>query len=167
MAKKEEKKDEVTEKWKFYALAGLILVILVGAGVLSYEIKKSNPSTDPAAADAADMQSQVAALNKKIDDLNKAIEQAKSTTSTTTTTSVKTSSSSASSSSAATVSGKVNINTADEAALDSLPQVGPVTAQAIIDYRNANGPFKSIDELDNVKGIGPATIAKFRDLVTI
>ena len=66
-----------------------------------------------------------------------------------------------------TVSGKININTASAAELDTLPGIGPVYAQRIIDYRNANGGFKSIDQLDNVKGIGKATIDKFRDQITI
>lgn len=54
--------------------------------------------------------------------------------------------------------------TADE--LDQLPGVGPVTAQKIIDYRTAHGPFRSVDDLDAVPGIGPARIEQLRDLVT-
>lgn len=49
----------------------------------------------------------------------------------------------------------VNINTADSQALaENLSGVGPKKAQAIVDYRKAHGPFKSIDDLTNVKGIG-------------
>jgi competence protein ComEA len=43
--------------------------------------------------------------------------------------------------------------------------VGPATAARIIDYRTANGPFKTVDELDSVSGIGPAKLAELRDLV--
>ena len=64
-------------------------------------------------------------------------------------------------------SDKVNINKASLAALDTLPQIGPITAQRIIDYRSARGSFKSIEELDNIKGIGPKTIEKIRNLVTV
>ena len=65
------------------------------------------------------------------------------------------------------VSGKININTATSAELDTLPGIGPAKAKAIIDYRNSKGGFKSINELDNVSGIGKATIDKFRDQITI
>ncbi len=64
-------------------------------------------------------------------------------------------------------SKKVNINTADVAALMTLPGIGQSYAERIIAYRTEHGPFTSIDELDNVSGIGQATIAKLRDAVTI
>ena len=51
----------------------------------------------------------------------------------------------------------VNINTATQAELETLDGVGPVKAQAIIDYRKKNGGFKSIDELEKVDGIGPVS----------
>lgn len=65
------------------------------------------------------------------------------------------------------VSGKVNINTASSAQLDTLPGIGPAYAGRIIDYRNSHGGFKSIDEIKNVKGIGDKTFEKFRDRITI
>ena len=60
-----------------------------------------------------------------------------------------------------------NINTAGEAELTAIPGVGPKTASAIIAYREQNGPFRSIDQLAEVKGIGPAKLAAMRDAVTI
>ncbi|MCX7557165.1 helix-hairpin-helix domain-containing protein [Xanthomonadaceae bacterium JHOS43] len=64
--------------------------------------------------------------------------------------------------------GPVNINTADAAALSaSLNGVGPAKAQAIVEYRQANGPFKSADQLAKVKGIGLATVEKNRDLILV
>jgi competence protein ComEA len=63
--------------------------------------------------------------------------------------------------------GLVNLNTATMAELDTLPGVGPVTAQAILDWRAANGSFTSVDELLEVDGIGDATLADLRDLVTV
>lgn len=62
---------------------------------------------------------------------------------------------------------RVNLNTATEDQLDALPGVGPVTARAIIDWRTRNGRFTSVDQLGEVDGIGPARLAKLRDLVTV
>ncbi|QCP05939.1 ComEA family DNA-binding protein [Brevibacterium sp. CS2] len=61
----------------------------------------------------------------------------------------------------------VNINTADAAGLDTLPGVGPATAEAIITHRTENGPFAAVDDLIDVPGIGDATLARLRDLVTV
>lgn len=68
---------------------------------------------------------------------------------------------------AAPQSGTVNLNTATEAELDTLPGVGPVTAKAIIAWRERNGGFASVDQLAEVEGIGPARLAKLRDAVTV
>ncbi len=59
----------------------------------------------------------------------------------------------------------ININTADAQTLEKLPRIGPKTAQAILQYRQTHGPFKTIDELDNVKGIGPKTIERIRPFI--
>ncbi|MEO8136367.1 MAG: ComEA family DNA-binding protein, partial [Betaproteobacteria bacterium] len=56
----------------------------------------------------------------------------------------------------------VNINTATEAELESLKGIGPVKAKAIIEDRTKNGPFKSVEDLDRVKGIGMKTIDSLR-----
>jgi comEA protein len=71
------------------------------------------------------------------------------------------------SASSPTTSGKVNINTATVAELDTLPGIGPSYAQSIIQYRTDHGPFHSIEELTNVKGIGEATLEKIKDKVTV
>ncbi|MGU3649955.1 helix-hairpin-helix domain-containing protein [Mycolicibacterium sp. A43C] len=63
------------------------------------------------------------------------------------------------------VGDRVNLNTATAEELDALPGVGPVTAAAIIAWRDANGPFGSVDQLGEVDGIGPARLDKLRDLV--
>lgn len=62
--------------------------------------------------------------------------------------------------------GQVNLNTANAAELDTLPGVGEVTAGRIIDYREANGPYRSVDDLVHVQGISTKTINGLRDLVT-
>lgn len=61
----------------------------------------------------------------------------------------------------------VNINTAGAEELDTLPGIGPAMAQRIIDYRQVNGSFKSIDELQNVRGIGPKKFDDLKDRITI
>ena len=63
--------------------------------------------------------------------------------------------------------GLVDLNAADAAALESLPGVGPVTASSILAWRAANGSFTSVDQLVEVDGIGPATLARLRPLVTV
>jgi len=62
---------------------------------------------------------------------------------------------------------KININTASAEELQTLYGIGPVKAQAIIDYRNENGFFHSIEEIINVSGIGPKTLEKIRDEITV
>ena len=63
---------------------------------------------------------------------------------------------------------KVNLNTADAATIDRvLLNVGPAKAQAIVDYRKANGAFKSAEQLAMVKGIGLKTVEKNRDRIAL
>ncbi|MFF5995587.1 helix-hairpin-helix domain-containing protein [Lysinibacillus sp. KU-BSD001] len=76
--------------------------------------------------------------------------------------------SSASSSSAdSSSSGKVNINTADETQLTTLPGIGPAKAKAIIAHRDEHGKFQAIDGLKNVTGIGDKTFEQLKDLIDI
>lgn len=61
----------------------------------------------------------------------------------------------------------VDLNTADSAALETLPRIGPETAKKIIDYRDAHGPFTSIDQLLEVPGIGQKTLDGLRDSASV
>ncbi len=62
---------------------------------------------------------------------------------------------------------KVNINSATLDELDTLPEIGPITAQAIIDYRTVKGPFTKIDDIMDVPKIGQVTFDKIKDLITV
>ena len=62
---------------------------------------------------------------------------------------------------------QIDINTAGVEELDELPEVGPSTAESIIEYRQANGQFTSVDELEEVPGIGPATLEKIEPFATV
>jgi competence protein ComEA len=65
------------------------------------------------------------------------------------------------------VEAKINVNTADATQLEELPGIGEVLAQAIIDYREESGPFASVDDLEDVSGIGPSILENVRDLVVV
>ena len=61
----------------------------------------------------------------------------------------------------------ININTASVDELDTLPGIGPTTALKIVEYRDTNGPFLSIEDIVNVSGIGPTTYDRIKDLITV
>ena len=63
--------------------------------------------------------------------------------------------------------GRVNLNTAGVAQLDAVKGIGPAIAQRIVDHRNRNGPFSSVDDLLDVPGIGPKTLTKMRDQLVV
>ena len=65
------------------------------------------------------------------------------------------------------VAALVNLNTADQVALESLPDVGPVTAQSILAWRSEHGAFTAVDQLLDVDGIGEVTMAKLTPYVTL
>ena len=66
-----------------------------------------------------------------------------------------------------TSAGQVNLNSATMAQLQTLPGIGPATAQRIMDYREQNDGFKKIEELMNVRGIGEVSFLKLRALVAL
>ena len=67
----------------------------------------------------------------------------------------------------AAADGKIDINTASVEELTQLNKIGPKTAERIVAYRSANGPFKSVEDLRNVKGVGDKILDLNRDRITI
>jgi competence protein ComEA len=67
----------------------------------------------------------------------------------------------------AATSGPIDLNTATADELDTLPGIGPATAAAIIEHRERRGPFRAVDDLLDVPGIGDAKLAQLRDLVRV
>lgn len=61
----------------------------------------------------------------------------------------------------------INLNTATQSELESLPGIGPVLAREIISYRDSNGPFQNIEDVIEVKGIGPAKYDQIKDMITL
>ncbi len=61
----------------------------------------------------------------------------------------------------------IDINNASQSELETLPGIGPTTAQKIIDYREENGPFQMTEDIMNVSGIGPGTYERIKDLITV
>lgn len=68
---------------------------------------------------------------------------------------------------AATASAPINLNTATQAQLESLPGIGAKAAQRILEYRQKNGSFKKIEDLMNVKGIGEKNFLKLKPYITV
>jgi len=66
-----------------------------------------------------------------------------------------------------TTTGIVNINTASAADLEGLPGIGPKTAARIVEYRQKNGPFKKIEEVMNVRGVGEKNFLKLKPQLTV
>jgi len=67
----------------------------------------------------------------------------------------------------AVAGGLIDVNRASATELELLPGIGPTLSQRIVDYREANGPFRTIEALDDVKGIGSKTLEKLRPMVTV
>ena len=73
----------------------------------------------------------------------------------------------ASSSTNSIINKKININNANKSELETIPGIGPTTAQKIIDYRKENGKFKAIEDIKNIKGIGDNKFEKIKDYICV
>ncbi|TSC95989.1 MAG: competence protein ComEA [Candidatus Berkelbacteria bacterium Licking1014_2] len=178
--------DWLTWLERYRLVVGIVLVLLILAGmaalaILQPKTANSNDDNQKIIQELADLKKDNQLLreqfSKLIDSLNQPASTATpspaATSSSPSAAKLSASPSPTSSSIAAApapLSGapaQINLNTASLSQLDSLPGIGPVYAQRIIDYRQANGGFKSIDEIKNVKGIGDKTFEKLKDKITI
>lgn len=165
---KNKNTSQFMEKAKIFSLFFVSIGIIVGSFFIFWQIQKQNaPRVD--SSQNEQLRSEVESLNKKIEELNKTLSEVRTESETKVETTIVPSGSGkvAGANSTNQISGKVNLNTAGLGELDSLPGIGPTYAQRIIDYRSANGGFKTIEEVQKVKGIGPKTFEKIRDLITI
>lgn len=153
---------ELIEKYRWLIGGFLVLILAASIGILVY---KENFQKQ-------DNSEKIAALENRISDLENRIDQLSKTKPTAVVAESQNQASppavaGASTESSVKITGKININTATAAELDTLPGIGTAYANRIIEYRNANGGFKKIDDIMKVKGIGEKTFEKLRDKITV
>lgn len=175
------KKSELfIEKHRFYVGSGLIVLILAGAGILLW---RENFAKQNSESRIANLESRINQLENEYDKYQvssikyQAGEQDSQRSSadqgqvagasSQNAVGQNTDNSKKTTANSQPVFGKININTASVTELDSLSGIGPTYAKRIVEYRNVNGGFKSIDEIKNVKGIGDKTFLKFKDQIGI
>ena len=166
--------ETIIEKYRFWIGGILILAIVCGSAVLIWQENYRKPSLE---SRITDYESRISELEDRYEEYQvsdikyQAEEQVSQQNIPEQGQVAGASSQNADKSKQITVSqpteGKININTATIAELDTLPGIGPAYAQRIIDYRNAHGGFKSIEEVKNVKGIRDKTFLKFKDQITL
>lgn len=157
------------EQYQTYITIALVMFIAIGGLVLMYEQQrdKITAANNNLKVEKASWQQEKTELTEQINSLQSQvteIQKQKTAAATQTNTGQVLG---ATTQKTAETNGLININSADLAALDSLPSIGATKAQAIIDYRTQNGGFKKIDDLKNVKGIGDATFQKLKSKITI
>ena len=140
--------DDFIYKYRFLIGGILIFVIVAGGGLLVWnKFHRANISRE---------NTQITELQKQNDELRAQLS-----------TPPQQVAGASSASTSENQSDKININTADATGLDKLPGIGPAKAADIISYRESHGGFKSIEEINNVKGIGDATFEKMKDMITV
>ena len=149
------------KKHELYLIA---VALLISAGLILY-IALDTPEMKAVIIPESTTASATMDMNEIITFSNS--ETATDTSAVTATESVTTAAANNTETKAPQPTGLININTATKEQLMTLNGIGEVKAAAIIDYRRENGKFKSIEELDNVKGIGPKIIEKIRAYITV
>lgn len=176
MRGKEQKLDvnELIMRYRWWIGSVLLVAIIVSGGYLLWRQNRVNNESGMMnnGSKIADLELKIASQESRIQELEskpvtsntQAIEQSSNGT---IDSGAVAGASSSNSTKSSVPAGKINLNTASSAELDALPGIGTAYAQRIIEYRQSNGGFKSIDEIKNVKGIGDKTFDKLKDLITI
>ena len=166
----------IFSRYRVHLGLSLVILILIGGILLIWKnelFKNVNRSTVTSSqpTDSANLQKEIENLKKEIARLNDTLSKTEIQTSETQTEEIvsegKVAGEATTGQDGSQISNKININTADATTLDSLPGIGPVYASRIIEYRQANDGFKSIEEIEQIKGIGPATFEKMKDMITV
>ena len=163
---------------KYQTIIGIILfaiVLVIGLLILRPQNKQSNDLTGDLSERIVGLEKQISQLTDRVNELSnqnnsiaQSIDNLPKVAGASSARNTSVSSTSQKLQSATTQnSSKINLNSASESQLDSLSGIGPTYAKRIVDYRNSNGGYKSIDEIKNVKGIGDKTFEKFKDQITI
>lgn len=138
--------DIFIQKYRWYIFTGLVLIIVSSIGVIWWD-KNHRSKIDHENQEMITLRQQNETLRQQLSEgSSKSVVGAETTQDET---------------------DKININIADASELDKLPNIGPARAADIIEYREENGGFQSIEELKNIKGIGDKTFEDMKDLVTI
>ncbi len=163
------KAGELIEKYRFWIGGFLLLAILVGGGAMLWRENTEKPDSELKIADNTssieNIENKLVGIEEKISQLAGGQVSSQPVESGSDAGEVAGATTQAPAPSYST--GKININSASATQLDSLPGIGPAYAGRIIDYREVNGSFKTIGEIENIKGIGPKTFEKLKDLITV
>ena len=148
-----------------------IIVLIIGLFILRPQNKQTDQALDSYSDRMVNLEKQISQLTERVNQLteqnNNISQNIESLPKVAGVSTIKSSTIQADQNKTSTSVGKININTASEGELDSLSGIGPTYAKRIIEYRNGNGGFKSIEEIKNVKGIGDATFNKLKDRISI
>jgi len=141
------------DKYRVYIGLVLVLIILVSGAMLIFEKNKFNASTEESniASSNDELVSKINALEERIKKLEAPQAQVAG----------------AETESNSGAEGKININSADQKTLESLPGIGEKRAFDIISYRNTNGGFKTVSEIKNIKGIGESIYSQIKDSIVV
>ena len=160
---------ELIENYRFWIGGFLIFAILAGGGFLLVRENKGKPDLeakiDKNESNVENIENKLLSIEEKISQLSSGQVSSAPVESSGDTGEVAGATTQAPAPSYST--GKINLNSASASQLDSLPGIGPAYAGRIIDYREANGGFKTIEEIESIKGIGPKTFEKLKDLITV